>query len=102
MHTICVRVWGAGNEQDPGHSPQSEAEDFAVLHRLLLELYPLEQTRPKLIGPDIHGFHSGDFSSSKKDEAKLEFMVEFAGNCTRLGVPLYPRPHPQPHPPLWL
>ena len=35
-----------------------------MLHKLLLELYPNKQTRPKIIGPDIHGFHSGDFSST--------------------------------------
>ena len=37
-------------KQDPGHKPLSEAEDFAVLHQLLIELFPTASSRPKIIG----------------------------------------------------
>ena len=75
-----------GNEQDPGHSPQSEAEDFAVLQKLLVDLYPDAGLRPRIIGPDIHGFHESEASENVE---KLNFMAEFAQNCSSLGVKLH-------------
>eukprot|EP01043_Picozoa_sp_COSAG02_P058284 COSAG02_NODE_7226_length_3110_cov_1.828296_3_plen_165_part_00 len=38
-----------------------------------------------------HGFHSGTFDAS--DHEKLDFMVYFAQNCSRLGVPLHAITH---------
>ena len=62
-----------------------------MLHQLLCELFPTEASRPKIIGPDIHGFHNGVFGAS--DYKKLDFMVQFANNCSRLGVPLHAITH---------
>ena len=62
-----------------------------MLHQLLVELFPTVSSRPKIIGPDIHGFHSANFGSS--DYGKLDFMVEFVENCSRLGVPLHAVTH---------
>ena len=62
-----------------------------MLHQLLIELFPVASSRPKIIGPDIHGFHSGSFGLS--DNEKLNFLVQFAQNCSKLGVPLHALTH---------
>lgn len=62
-----------------------------MLHQLLVELFPAALSRPKIVGPDIHGFHSGNFGPS--DFRKLDFLVEFAQNCSKLGVPLHAITH---------
>lgn len=83
-----------GNEEDgrPGMSAESVAQDFRVLHEMLLEVYQsVGPPRPKLIGPDIHGFHNGNFAS--KDNDSVQYMVDFAKNCSALGVPLFALTH---------
>ena len=63
-----------------------------MLSNLLIELWPEPATRPKIIGPDVHGFHS-DPLASPAEEPKLRFLKEFAPNCSQLGVPLHAATH---------
>ena len=44
-----------GNEQNTNYSPRQAAAYFKVLSDLLIELWPEPMTRPKIIGPDVHG-----------------------------------------------
>merc|ERR1712100_369375 len=76
-----------GNEQDNKYSADDEAADFAVLRDLLLEQYPDASTRPKILGPDVHGFHTG------ADEKRLNFLHEFVEECQELDVPLHAVTH---------
>ena len=44
-----------GNEQNTNYSPTLMAANFKVLSDLLVKLYPAAASRPKIIGPDVHG-----------------------------------------------
>ena len=52
-------TYGIGDD-NPADSynltPQQAAANFKILSNLLEELWPAASTRPKLIGPDVHGF----------------------------------------------
>ena len=61
------------------------------LSKLIDELYPDENNRPKLIGPDVHGFHDPIEESDGKE--KLTYMVDFADNCSELGLKLHALTH---------
>eukprot|EP00041_Stephanoeca_diplocostata_P007397 m.105224 g.105224 ORF g.105224 m.105224 type:complete len:597 (-) comp16856_c0_seq3:464-2254(-) len=82
-----------GNEQDNSAETNFEPQalDFAVLSKLLGELYPDANTRPKIIGPDIHGFHQGDDIVTAKK--KLVYLNGFAKNCSNLNVTLHALTH---------
>jgi hypothetical protein len=82
----------AGNEQNTNFTPQQAAANFKILSNLLEELWPAASTRPKMIGPDVHGFHSDPLAGGKVD-AKLPYLRDFALNCSRLGVPLHAATH---------
>jgi hypothetical protein len=108
-----------GNEQCGVFTAAETAVNFAQLSVLLSELYPDETTRPKIIGPDPWGFHR-PFNESGRDESthesddnierqhslgeregrrhldadqRLQFITDFVGNCTKLGVPLHALSH---------
>ena len=81
-----------GNEQNTVFSPAAAAASFRVLSQLLIELYPDAATRPRIIGPDVHGFHA-DPRTSRADGAKLEYLAAFARNCSAAGVPLHALTH---------
>jgi len=74
-----------GNEENPGHDAESEALDFQILHKLLVEMYPDLATRPKIMGPDPHGFHD---DNSTRATMALDFLRDFVTNTTKLGVPV--------------
>jgi hypothetical protein len=83
-HTGCVE-----QEQNGAHNASSEAADFLVLQRLLTELFPSAESRPKIVGPDPHGWHG----APKPGDEKLTFLNEFASECRRLGVELFALTH---------
>jgi heparanase 1 len=72
-----------GNEQNYHYTADAQAADFKVLADLLVELYPDASARPKIMGPDIHGFHTGP------DQSFVNFLHEFVKECQRIGVPLH-------------
>ena len=79
-----------GNEQDRLFTAAQAARNFATLNALLHDLYPLQATRPLLVGPDVHGFHGSD---GEEGDEKLQYLVDFARNCSALGVPLHAITH---------
>eukprot|EP00037_Helgoeca_nana_P025144 m.271247 g.271247 ORF g.271247 m.271247 type:complete len:616 (-) comp26872_c0_seq1:41-1888(-) len=81
-----------GNEQNTNYEPHVAAANFKILSDLLVELYPDSTQRPKIIGPDVHGFH-GDPLTSPAEIPKLRYLKEFAPNCSDLGVPLHAATH---------
>jgi heparanase 1 len=81
-----------GNEMDEHYTASQTAANFRALSDLLTQLWPQTGSRPKLIGPDVHGFHSDPLTSTA-DGRKLEFLVDFVRNCSRLHVPLHAATH---------
>ena len=81
-----------GNEQNTNYLPHKAASNFKILSDLLAELWPNASNRPKVIGPDVHGFH-GDPRTSAPEKPKLKYLREFAPNCSLLGVPLHAVTH---------
>jgi hypothetical protein len=81
-----------GNEQNTNYSPHLAASNFRILSKLIAELWPDPAVRPKVIGPDVHGFH-GDPKTVKDDASKLRYLKEFVPNCSLLGVPLHAATH---------
>ncbi|EDQ84175.1 uncharacterized protein MONBRDRAFT_30511 [Monosiga brevicollis MX1] len=79
-----------GNEQNDNYSPESEAADFAILHKLLDKIYDNQSlataTRPKIFGPDPHSFHD-------VEESTLTFLQKFAQSALEQGVDLYAVTH---------
>ena len=85
--------WGAdafwafelGNEQNDAFSAQSEAEDYAVLQAVVEELWPAPEidgsSRPRLIGPDPHGFHN-NITEGVNDKT-IQFLINFANNAVK-------------------
>jgi len=73
-----------GNEQNGKYSAEKMAVNFGILYNLTVELWPDEDSRPKLLGPDRHSFHDGNIDSYIKD-----FVVE----CQKANVPLYGATH---------
>jgi hypothetical protein len=78
-----------GNEDNShypaeGLSPEQEARGFAKLVEILIEAYPDEETRPKIIGPDA------DYQDSKPAQAKIYrgWGEAFLGNVSKYKVPL--------------
>lgn len=78
----------AGTETGLGKTADEEVRDFGILQALLEKLYPDAATRPKLIGPDTHGFH--DFPL---DEAKLNFLIDFVAGCRANNITLHAATH---------
>lgn len=73
-----------GNEQNSKYTASEEAEIFAVLHNLTLDLWPDASKRPVLIGPDRHSFHDGNIDS---------YIADFVVECQKKGVPLWGATH---------
>ena len=81
-----------GNEQNTHYTPDQAAHSFAILSKLLVQMYPDASTRPKIIGPDVHGFH-GDPLTSAPEKPKLKYLQEFGPSCEAAGVPLHAMTH---------
>ena len=81
-----------GNEQNGGWTPEQATAAFKTLATLLAELWPSADNRPKIIGPDIHGFHN-DPATSKVDGTKLEYLAEFGETAVKAGVPIHALTH---------
>jgi hypothetical protein len=80
-----------GNEQNNAYTAKEEAVCFRVLADLLKELYPDKATRPKLIGPDVHGLKT-DQDSLPTGE-KLRFVGDFGEAAAKSGVLLHALTH---------
>ena len=78
------------NEQNGAFSAASEAADFLVLQQLLIELFPDAASRPKIVGPDPHGWHD---APDPEGDPKLEFLRNFTAECQALGVELFAVTH---------
>ena len=81
-----------GNEQNTHYTPDRAAQNFLILSNLLTEMYPDATTRPKIVGPDVHGFH-GDPLTSGPEKPKLEYLNQFGPSCKAHGVPLHAMTH---------
>ena len=57
---------------------------------LLPELYPEENSRPKLIGPDMGGLRGNDLDQWEKG---VEYLREYVDSCKELDVNLYALTH---------
>ena len=66
------------------------AADFLVLQQLLIELFPDAASRPKIVGPDPHGWHD---APDPEGDPKLEFLRNFTAECQALGVELFAVTH---------
>lgn len=82
-----------GNEQNTHYTPLEAVQNFAVLQTLLTELYPDAATRPKLIGPDVHGFHHDPFADRGDDGVKLKYLHDFAATAVAQNLPLHAATH---------
>jgi heparanase 1 len=81
-----------GNEQNGNYTPEQATDAFETLASLLVELWPAAESRPKIIGPDIHGFHQ-DPAIDKKDAGLLQYLGEFAETAAKRGVPMHAITH---------
>jgi len=61
-----------------------------VLQQLLIELFPDAASRPKIVGPDPHGWHD---APDPEGDSKLEFLRNFTAECRALGVELFAITH---------
>jgi hypothetical protein len=77
---------------DEHYTAAQTAANFRILSELLASLWPLASTRPKIIGPDVHGFH-GDPRTSSTDGRKLQYLADFVRNCSHLHVGLHAATH---------
>ena len=75
-----------GNEQNSKYTAEKIATDFQVMQRLTERLWPAAATRPLLIGPDPHSYHSAT-------DGAAEWLGEFVSAAKRLGVPLHAATH---------
>jgi heparanase 1 len=73
-----------GNEQNTHLTPKQMAEDLAIFSKLLMEEFPDAATRPRMMGPDPHGFHV-----KSTDEAIYKWLAEFLAAAADLALPLY-------------
>ena len=81
----AVYAFELGNEQNTHYTPAEQADNFKILAALLAELYTNVATRPKIIGPDVHGFH-GDPLTSAAEKPKLAYLGQFGPACKAAGV----------------
>eukprot|EP00656_Telonema_subtile_P048834 TRINITY_DN5925_c0_g1_i4.p1 TRINITY_DN5925_c0_g1~~TRINITY_DN5925_c0_g1_i4.p1 ORF type:complete len:543 (-),score=115.86 TRINITY_DN5925_c0_g1_i4:109-1737(-) len=77
-----------GNEQNSKYTGQAMASNFKILSELLSELWPAEEGRPRLIGPDPHSFKQDGV-----DQKTIEWIQAFMIECTALQVPLHAVSH---------
>lgn len=77
---------------DRHYTAAQTAANFRILSELVASLWPNESTRPKLIGPDVHGFH-GNPNNSKADRQKLQYLTDFVRNCSHMHVDLHAATH---------
>ena len=61
-----------------------------MLQQLLIELFPDAASRPKIVGPDPHGWHD---APDPEGDPKLEFLRNFTAECQALGVELFAVTH---------
>jgi hypothetical protein len=77
-----------GNEQNDLLTAKDQADAFVVLSALLDSLFAGKPAslRPRLVGPDTHGFHNA--SDQPSNAPILRFLADFAGNLSAAGVAL--------------
>ena len=78
--------------EENGYHPHDAAKDFAILHQVIMDKFPHNSTRPKIIGPDIM-MQSWNDPSSTKAQGYISYLTEFVRNCSLLGVDLYAVTH---------
>ena len=71
-----------GNEQNTQYSAKHQAVDFEILHNLTIELWPNEQQRPPLFGPDPHSFHG-------PTGVMLQWIGDWIDACHDRHVPIH-------------
>ena len=62
-----------------------------MLQQLLVDLFPNAASRPKIIGPDTHGWHGPP--PDPESDSKLQFLRNFTALCKSLGVDLFAVTH---------
>ena len=85
-------MWTPPRTEENGYHPRDAANDFLILHRVIVEKFPHNATRPKIIGPDIM-MRSWHDPSSAKAQGYLSYLTQFVENCTLFGVDLYAVTH---------
>ena len=75
-----------GNEQNTQYTSKQSAKDLKVLYQLIIELWPNEQTRPVLYGPDPHSLHNGNMSGPTGVE--LNWIGDWIDACHELKIPI--------------
>jgi hypothetical protein len=85
--------WGfeLGNEEN-GYKPSDSAQDFLTLQQLIADKFPHNDTRPKVVGPDIM-MQSWRDPTSSKAQGYITYMQQFVANCSKLGVDLHAVTH---------
>lgn len=89
--TIGCPIFGVelGNEVDKDMTARAQAEATATLYGVLQDVFPDQEERPRVIGPDPHGFHlPGEVAGEKG----LHF-IHVMGNLSELRTPLYAATH---------
>ena len=71
-----------GNEQNNKYSGAKTAQDFSILHKLTVELWPDATRRPVLFGPDPHSLHA-------PTGGQLAWIGDWLDGCKKLGVPIH-------------
>lgn len=78
--------------EENGYHPRDAANDFAILHRVIVKKFPHNATRPKLIGPDIM-MQSWQDPLTAKAQGYMSYLQHFVANCSLFGVDLYAVTH---------
>eukprot|EP00908_Phaeocystis_cordata_P017605 Transcript_28961.p1 GENE.Transcript_28961~~Transcript_28961.p1 ORF type:complete len:519 (+),score=159.28 Transcript_28961:104-1660(+) len=74
-----------GNEQNTRFTGDQMAHNAAILQNLTIELWPDATRRPRLFGPDPHGFHAAHDSRTATNLAWLQAWLR---GCAARGVPI--------------
>ena len=65
-----------------------QATNFAILHKLTVELWPDESRRPLLFGPDPHSLHG-------PTGVQFGWIADWLDACKAKGVPVHAVTHHQ-------
>ena len=77
-----------GNEQNNKYTGEQQANDFAILYKLTVELWPDEKRRPVLFGPDPHSLHGPTGN-------QLGWIAEWLDGMAAKKVPVHAVTHHQ-------
>ena len=86
--TIVVVGVCQGNEQNNKYTGEQQANDFAILYKLTVELWPDEKRRPVLFGPDPHSLHGPTGN-------QLGWIAEWLDGMAAKKVPVHAVTHHQ-------